>query len=55
MEITEALIRSLIQQIRDEFDDRIGVIEDRSIAAYNMAAAACEKLEVCEDEVAKDD
>ena len=49
MEITEAFIQSLIQQLRDEFNDKIAVIEERSIAAYNMAAEACEALDIRED------
>ena len=55
MEITEALLQSLMQQIRDEFNDKIGVVEERSIAAYNMAANACEKLDICEDEFEKEE
>lgn len=51
MEISEAYLRSLIQQVRDEFNDKIAVIEERSIAAYNMAVEACEALDISEDEL----
>lgn len=51
MEISEAYLQSLIQRIRDEFNDKIAVIEERSIAAYNMAVEACEALDISEDEL----
>jgi hypothetical protein len=51
MEITEEFVRSLVQALRDEFDDRLSVVEERSMAAYNMADEACEKLDVSEDDL----